>query len=132
VYFSDREANRLYGTVTFMPTPTTTIRVNVEQRIGQNFYLEGTFARRLTHNVNDYSSGVDDNLYLDKNPTYFSWDGKVVANRRGNFDSGTGRTMEHGQTYAGGTLPAHDSCQGQSVVGMRSFRIRVLSLAIEQ
>ena len=54
--------------------------INIEQRIGDHLFVEATFNRQRTNNINDYSSGIDDNLYLDKNRTYLTWDGRIVTN----------------------------------------------------
>ncbi len=54
--------------------------VNIEQRVFDNLFLQATINRQQTNNWNDYSSGSQDNIYIDKNPTLYTWNGQVIAN----------------------------------------------------
>ncbi|MSU48067.1 MAG: hypothetical protein EXS37_03090 [Opitutus sp.] len=52
----------------------------LEQKIGTNLFVEAVFNRQRTANWNNYSSGNQDNIYLDKQRSLLTWDNQVIAN----------------------------------------------------
>ena len=73
--------------------------LNVGQAIGRNLFIDVTFNRQNTNNLNDYMANNQDQLYLDKNPTLATMTGSIVANPNYNryytFDTLPGAYWSH-------------------------------------
>ncbi len=54
--------------------------LTLEQRVGSNLFVEALFNRQRTHNWNNYSSGNQDNIYLDRQRTILTWDNQTIPN----------------------------------------------------
>ena len=54
--------------------------VTLERKIGQNLFVEAVFNHQRTHELNDYSSGNQDNIYIEKQKTLLTYDNLVIAN----------------------------------------------------
>ena len=54
--------------------------LNLGQAIGRNLYIDVTFNRQNTNDLNNYSSNNQDQIYFDKNPILATMTGTIVAN----------------------------------------------------
>jgi outer membrane receptor protein involved in Fe transport len=57
-----------------------TYSIALEQKVGENLFIEAVYNRQRTNNWNNYSSGNQDNIYQDRQRNLLTWDNRILPN----------------------------------------------------